>query len=188
MMKASPVLNGGEDDMTKASPTLNGGEDGTTKASPTSYGGEDGESKASPPLYGAGDDLLFGVHSVLCFAVFSSQEVRTAVAIDRVDWIGDAVAGAEDVRCGLETGLVLVDEDGLIAIATAAGDFGVTEVGVEEKLLRLKEAPIEDEAVEGLTGEELDGAAQLAIIDRKGGCDVLCIEEIGVAKDTDDGF
>lgn len=186
MTKASPAQNGGEDGETKASPTLNGGEDGTMKASPTLNGGEDGESKASPPLYGAGDDLLFGVHSVLCFAVFSSQEVRTAVAVDRVDRIGDAVAGAEDVRGGLETSLVLVDEDGLIAIAAAAGDFGVTEVCVEEKLLRLKEAPIEDEAVEGLTGEEFDSAAQLAIIDRKGGRDVLCIKEIGIAKDTDD--
>ena len=186
MTKASPTLYNGEDAEYKASPTLNGGEDGTTKASPTSYGGEDGEAVASPPLYGAGDGLLFGVHSVLCFAVFSSQEVRTAVAVDRVDGIGDAVAGAEDVRCGLETCLVLVDEDGFIAIATAAGDFGVTEVGVEEKLLRLKEAPVEDEAVEGLTGEEFDGAAQLAIIDREGGRDVLCIEEIGVTKDSDD--
>ena len=186
MTKASPALNGGEDGETKASPTLNSGEDDEYKSSPTPYGGEDGESKASPPLYGAGDDLLFGVHFVLCLAVFSSQEVRTAVAIDRVDWIGDAVAGAEDVRCGLETGLVLVNEDGFIAIATAAGDFGVTEVGVEEKLLRLKEAPVEDDAVEGLTGEEFDGAAQLAIIDREGGRDVLCIKEIGVAEDTDD--
>ena len=186
MMKASPTLNGGEDGENLSSPTLNGGEDGTMKASPTSYGGEDGESKASPPLYGAGDDLLFGVHFVLGFAVFSSQEVRTAVAVDRVDRIGDAIAGAEDVRGGLETGLVLVDEDGFIAIATAAGDFGVTEVGVEEELLRLKEAPVEDEAVEGMTGEEFDGAAQLAIIDREGGCDVLCIKEIGVTKDSDD--
>ena len=185
-MKASPALNGGEDGMTKASPTPYTGEDATMKASPTLNGGEDGESKASPPLYGAGDDLLFGVDSVLCFAVFSRQEVRTAVAVDRVDRIGDAVAGAEDVGCGLETGLVLVNEDGFIAIAAAVGDFGVTEVGVEEKLLRLKEAPVEDEAVEGLTGEELDGAAQLAIIDREGGCDVLCIEEIGVTEDTDD--
>lgn len=186
MTKASPTLYNGEDAEMKASPTLNGGEDGMMKASPTPYNGEDGESKASPPLYGAGDELLFGVHSVLCFAVFSSQEVRTAVAVDRIDWIGDAVAGAEDVGRGLETGLVLVDEDGFIAIAAAVGDFGVTEVGVEEELLRLKETPVEDEAVEGLTGEEFDGAAQLAIIDRKGGRDVLCIEEIGVTEDTDD--
>ena len=186
MTKASPTLNGGEDGETKASPTPYNGEDGTIKASPALNGGEDGETKASPPLYGAGDGLLFGVDFVFGFAVFSSQEVRTAVAVDRVDRIGDAVASAEDVRGGLETGLVLVDEDGFIAIATAAGDFGVTEVGGEEELLRLKEAPVEDEAVEGLTGEELDGAAQLAIIDREGGCDVLCIKEIGVAEDTDD--
>ena len=114
--KPSPTLYNGEDDEKKASPTLNGGEDGETKASPTLNGGEDGETKASPPLYGAGDDLLFGVHFVLCFAVFSSQEVRTAVAVDRIDRIGDAIAGAEDVRSGLETGLVLVDDDGFIAI------------------------------------------------------------------------
>lgn len=141
---------------------------------------------ASPPVYSGEDGLLFGVDLVLGFAVFSSQEVRVAVAVDRVDRIGDAVAGAEDVRCGLEARLVLVDEDGFIAIATAVGDFGVTEIGVEKELLRLKEAPVEDEAVKTLTCENFDGAAQFAIIDREGGCDILCIKEIGVAEDTDD--
>ncbi len=184
--KASPTPYTGKDAVMTASPTPFTGEDGVTKASPTLYVGEDGAMTASPPLYGGEDDLLFGVDFVLGFAVFSSQEGRKAVAIDRVDWIGDAIAGAEDVRCGLEARLVLVDEDGFIAIATAVGDFGVTEVGVEEQLLRLEEAPIEDEAVKTLTGENFDGAAQFAIIDREGGRDVLCIEEIGGAEDSDD--
>ncbi len=130
--KASPTLYSGEDDETKASPTPYNGEDGESMASPTPYSREDGESMASPPLYGAGDELLFGVDSVLCFAIFTIQEVRVAVAVDRVDGIGYAVAGAEDVWCGLETGLILVDEDGLVAIATTTGDFGVTEIRGEK--------------------------------------------------------
>ena len=107
---ASSALDNGEDDESMASPTLYNGEDAETKASPTLNGGEDGESKASPPLYGAGDDLLFGVHSVLCFAVFSSQKVRVTVAIDRIDGIGDTISGAEDVWCGLKALFVIKNE------------------------------------------------------------------------------
>ena len=185
-MKASPTPYTGEDGAMTASPTPYTGEDAVTKASPTLYAGEDGAMTASHPVYSEEDGLLFGVDFVLCFAVFSSQEVRVTVAVDRVDRIGDAVASAEDVRCGLEARLVLVDEDGFIAIATAVGDFGVTEIGGKEQLLRLEEAPVKDEAMEALTGQYLDGAAQFAIIDREGGRDVLCIEEIGVAEDSDD--
>ncbi len=99
MVKASPTLYSGEDDENMASPTPYNGEDGESLASPTPYNGEDGESlasptpysgeddenMASPPLYGAGDELLFGVDSVLCFAVFSSQNALLTVSIIAVD-------------------------------------------------------------------------------------------------------